>query len=110
MDFEHPRDVRITVLILLVLIGLAVPILRRRKYGNFYIVGDKKDLRAALKKGRKLVLRLHTYKSRQGSLTSFFLVSLFRFRFTYVTAVHHPSTWYDGRGQVAARKEGVHRP
>lgn len=71
MDLEHPGDVRITVLILLVLMGLVVPILRRRKYGNFYIVGDKKDLRAALKKGKHLVLRLPPPKSQQGSLISF---------------------------------------
>ncbi|KAK8066823.1 cytochrome P450 monooxygenase [Apiospora hydei] len=42
------------VAILVALLGMAVIASRSRKYGEFDIVGDKKDLRAALRKGTEL--------------------------------------------------------
>lgn len=52
---ERLVDLQPQIVTLLILVGLAAVLLRPRKYGEIDIVGDKSDLRAALREGSKLV-------------------------------------------------------
>ncbi|KAK7955244.1 hypothetical protein PG988_015938 [Apiospora saccharicola] len=55
VDVEKLWDALPQLAILVALLALGVMASRPRKYGEFDIVGDSKDLRAALKKGAELV-------------------------------------------------------
>lgn len=55
VDVGKLWDVWPQVTILVALLAVGVLASRPRRYGEFDIVGDKNDLRAALKKGAELV-------------------------------------------------------
>ncbi|KAK8041527.1 hypothetical protein PG994_014534 [Apiospora phragmitis] len=70
VEVKQLLDLLPQVAILAVLLGLAVVASRPRKYGEFDIVGDKNDLRAALRKGTELVSCLRCITVTSGGRLS----------------------------------------